>query len=398
MAASHATGRLPRAMLLLAATACGAGPQLPRPAPVPQVVYPSTTARSVAYHPSYTRSMIRRLGPPRAQQPVTATFVGDINLGTITLEGGIPPDSGRQILAPVHQLLTGDLVVGNFESTLADSGTPEKCLRDGKVRRNCYAFVTPVFLADRLVDAGFTHLTLANNHANDLGPDGREATADALVARGIRVVGPVGRITIDTLLRSDSVTVVGLIGFTTYDHSYNLLDIGRSARVVDSIRPLVDLLLVTFHGGGEGSDARHVPDGPEFLGREPRGDLRRWARAVIDAGADAVIGHGPHVLRGMEFYRGRLISYSLGNFATYRGFNLSGPLGLTTTLTFELDPDGAFRSGFMTPLIQQLRAGPRWDPDNRAIIEVSTLSIEDFGESAAAIDGEGRISPPDLTP
>ncbi len=97
--------------------------------------------------------------------------------------------------------------------------------------------------------------------------------------------------------------------------------------MVDSVRPLVDLLLVTFHGGSEGAKAIRTGEAAESLGAEPRGDLRRWARAVIDAGADAVIGHGPHVLRGMEFYRGRLIAYSLGNFVTYRGFNLVGPAG-----------------------------------------------------------------------
>jgi len=372
--------------------------ELPRPAPEPRVLFPTTTARPIQYQPGYTSRLLARLPAPRSQAPVKVTFVGDINLGTITLEHGVPPDSGRGLLAAVRRYLVGDLVVGNFESTLADSGTPAKCVRNGTVRRNCYAFVTPVYLADRLIEAGFTHVTLANNHANDLGPQGREATADSLAARGLGIVGPLGRIAIDTLWRRDSATVVGLIGFTTYDHSYNLLDLDRSVAVVDSIRPLVDLLYVTFHGGAEGADASHTPDGPEFLGREPRGDLRSWARAVIDAGADAVIGHGPHVLRGLEFYRGRLVSYSLGNFATYRGFNLSGPLGLTTTLTFELDPGGFFRQGTVTPLVQRPRAGPRYDPDNRAVVEMIRLSEEDFGSTAAAIDPQGNIAPPAMTP
>src|SRR5688500_16261831 len=130
----------------------------------------------------------------------------------------------------------------------------------------------------------------------------------------MRLYGPVGQISVDTARRGDSLTTVGLVGFTTYPYAYNLLDLERSAAVVDSVRPLVDLLLVTFHGGAEGIKAVHTGEAAESLGREPRGDLRRWARAVIDAGADAVIGHGPHVLRGVEFYRERLIAYSLGNF------------------------------------------------------------------------------------
>ena len=127
----------------------------------------------------------------------------------------------------------------------------------------------------------------------------------------------------------DSVTTVGLVGFSTYPFAYDLLDIARSAEVVDSIRPLVDLLVVTFHGGAEGVRALHVPEAAESLAREPRGELRRWARAVVDAGADAVVGHGPHVLRGIELYREKPIAYSLGNFLTWRGFNLSGALGIT---------------------------------------------------------------------
>ncbi len=139
-------------------------------------------------------------------------------------------------------------------------------------------------------------------------------------------------------------TLVGIVGFATYPHAYNLLDLAGSAAIVSAVRPLVDVLVVTFHGGAEGTGAVRVPKGAEFLGKEPRGNLRRWARIVLDAGADAVVGHGPHVLRGVEFYQGKPIFYSLGNFLTYRGFNLDGPLGLTTVLQLELDSDGHFLS------------------------------------------------------
>ena len=172
--------------------------------------------------------------------------------------------------------------------------------------RACYAFLTPTALAPRLVEAGFTHLNLANNHANDFGSDGprhrpsgssiRLACAPTARWAASRWIPAPGR-----QLRPSS----GLVGFTTYPHSYDLLDIARSAAVVDSVRALVDLLVVTFHGGAEGATALHVPEAAESLGSEPRGDLRAWARAVIDAGADAVVGHGPHVLRGIEYYRGQ---------------------------------------------------------------------------------------------
>ncbi len=363
--------------------------------PLPTVISNEASDPTVRFPPDEIERFLEVLGPPRATQPVQLAFVGDINLGTLTLDNGIPPDSGRGLLAAVAPFLVGDLVVGNFESTLADSGTPAKCLVDGRVRRNCYAFVTPTYLAPRLTEAGFTHMTLANNHANDLGPAGRVETAEGLNAVGLSVVGPLGLIAIDTVWRGDSITVVGLMGFASYAHSYDLLNLERSAATVDSIRPLVDILVVTFHGGNEGSAAVNTPDGPEFLGREPRGDLRRWSRQVIDAGADAVIGHGPHVLRGIEFYRGRPIVYSLGNFLTYRGFNLRGPLGVTGVLQLTLGPGGVFRKGRVVAMVQRPRVGPVPDASGAAVVLMRRVSLEDFGPTAAVIHQDGTFRPPE---
>jgi hypothetical protein len=347
----------------------------------------------------------------RLYAPVRLAFVGDINLGTATLPDGVPPDSGRGLLDRASPSLRGDLVVGNFEGVLADTGTSVKCVvrlsvKERRRRRmkgdtvstatrpNCYAFRTPTFLAPRLVDAGFTHLNLANNHANDLGLAGRESTEQVLEAHGMRLYGPLGRIAVDTIRRGDSLTTVGLLGFTTYPYAYNLLDVERSAAEVDSIRRTVDLLVVTFHGGAEGARAVHTAEAAESLGREPRGDLRRWARAVIDAGADAVIGHGPHVLRGMEFYRGRLIAYSLGNFATYRGFNLAGPLGITGVLQLEFNDRRTLARARLVPMLQLPGSGPFPDSASTALDLVRRLSTEDFGPTAARVSEAGEIIPP----
>jgi Bacterial capsule synthesis protein PGA_cap len=262
------------------------------------------------------------------------------------------------------------------------------------VRPNCYAFRTPTLLAPRLVEAGFTHLNLANNHANDLGGAGRKSTERVLDSLGLRFYGPLGRISIDTVRRGDSFTSVGIIGFTTYPFAYDLLNIERSAQVVDSVRRLVDLLVVTFHGGAEGLRALRTGEAAESLGAEPRGDLRRWARAVINAGADAVVGHGPHVLRGMEFYRGRLIAYSLGNFLTYRGFNVEGPLGITGVLQLQFTGEGSLREARLVPMLQVPRRGPVPDSTGAALRLVRRLSAEDFGDTAARITSDGEILPP----
>ena len=397
-------------LLILAAVSCTKAPPPPQPQPVP------TAQRADTVSPP--SPLIEPTPAPAARifAPVRLAFVGDINLGTETLPDGVPPDSGRGLLDRARPSLRGDLVVGNFEGVLADTGTSVKCLvrltpkeqrRKDRLRKrmkadtlppatrpNCYAFRTPTMLAPRLVEAGFTHMNLANNHANDLGRAGRESTEQILEGLGIRLYGPLGRITVDTIRKGDSLTTVGLVGFTTYPYAYNLLDIERSAAIVDSVRPLVDLLLVTFHGGAEGIRALRTGEAAESLGQEPRGDLRRWARAVIDAGADGVIGHGPHVLRGMEFYRNRLIAYSLGNFATYRGFNLTGPLGITGVLQLEFSEDRTLRAARLVPMRQLPRQGPSPDPDRTAIHLVRQLSAEDFGATAAVMSESGEIRAP----
>lgn len=400
--------RAGRLAILAAAAACGRAPPPSPPRPLPDTTTPPPPAPAAPLAP----------GPPaRLYAPVRLAFVGDINLGTSTFSDGVPPDEGRGLLDRARPSLVGDLVVGNFEGVLADTGSSVKCewLRERIARRErelrrrrrrhlpapidstsdeagCFAFRTPTALAPRLREAGFTHLNLANNHANDYGPAGRVSTEALLDSLGIDFYGPIGRIAIDSVRRGDSLTIVGLIGFSTYPFAYDLLDIQRSTAVIDSLRPLVDLLLVTFHGGSEGIRAVHTPEQAESLGHEPRGELRRWAHAVIDAGADGVVGHGPHVLRGIELYRGKPIVYSLGNFLTYRGFSLAGPLGITGVLQLEYAPDRRLSGARFVPMRQFPRQGPAPDPDGQALELLRQLSAEDFGDAGARLAPDGKIS------
>ena len=405
------------ALLAAVLAACASPPPPGPPAPEARPA-PDTLPRPIRPAPVQVPNIPP--APPRPLAAVRLAFVGDINLGTLTLPDGVPPDSGTALFADAAPALTGDLVVGNFEGVLGDSGTTYKCGREGVAvggtakppvdepsgpparqparPRTCYAFLTPTHLAPRLREAGFTHLNLANNHANDFGPVARERTQAIFDTLALRHYGPLGHIAIDSVRRGDSLTTVALIGFTTYPYAYDLLDIERSAAVVDSLRGLADLVVVTFHGGTEGTRALHVPEAAESLAAEPRGDLRRWARAVIDAGADLVVGHGPHVLRGIEFYRGQPIAYSLGNFLTYRGFNISGPLGVTGVLQVELSGEGDYRAGRLVPMLQRPRAGPAIDPAGSALTLVRALSSDDFGPAAAVIRADGGILPPAPAP
>ena len=278
----------------------------------------------------------------------------------------------------------------------APAAAPAALADTAEVRPGCYAFRTPTALAPRLVDAGFTHLNLANNHANDYGPAGRASTERILDSLGLRRYGPLGRIAIDTVRRGDSVTTVGLIGFATYPFAYDLLDIARSAAVVDSIRPLVDLLVVTFHGGAEGV-ARAARAGdrrvagtraarrPAPLG--PRGDRRRRRR-----------GRGPRTPRAP---RDRVLSGAArsptrsGNFVTYRGFNLDGPLGVTGVLQLEFAPDRRLRSARLVPMIQRPRQGPAPDPDApRSTWSAGSRPRISAPTRRAASREDGAVSPP----
>lgn len=390
------------ALGLLALTACAPTHPIPPPPPIavddveaqhtaPLPSPPDTgasspvapTIRPPARPPSYRRTL--------APTSIHLVFTGDINLGNSLQPDGLPPDSGRALLAPVDSLLAGDLVIGNFEGALSDTLPPVKC---DPGERNCYTFRTPPFLAARLKDAGFTHLNLANNHSLDLGPEGRASTEQVLDSLGISHYGPLGEIAFDTVRMGDSLRVVALVGFATYPGAYDLLDTLRSREVVDSVRKLADIVIVTFHGGTEGDKAIRTGTGMERLGREKRGDLRRWTHAMVDAGADVVVGHGPHVLRGIEFWRGRPIVYSLGNFVTYRGFSLKGYKGVTAMLRLELDPHGRFLAGRLVPLRQAPRAGPRPDPTGAALALVWRVTHLDFPRTGARILTNGAIEPP----
>jgi len=114
---------------------------------------------------------------------------------------------------------------------------------------------------------------------------------------------------------------------------------------------------------------------------------------VVYAGADLVIGHGPHVVRGMERYKDRLIAYSLGNFATYYGISVAGIKGVSPILTTMLDGDGKFVAGELVSTVQLRPAGPSIDPKQRALNLIRGLSIEDFGEPGLTFLPDGQIKP-----
>jgi hypothetical protein len=155
-----------------------------------------------------------------------------------------------------------------------------------------------------------------------------------------------------------------------------------------------DIVVCWFHGGAEGSDKVHTPAGAEYAFGEHRGELRRLAHALIDSGADLVAGSGPHVLRGVEAYRGRLIAYSLGNFAGNGNFATGGNLSLSAILNVRLLPDGSFAGGQLHALRLDEHPWPGPDPDQSALELMRSVSQEDFGAAAVRIGQRGELRLP----
>lgn len=354
------------------------------PSPTPLVL--PTPSPSPASPQSNTDSSSR----PPAYDEVVVTAVGDVMLGTaFPDESTLPPNDGADLLKEVTPWLKrGDVVYGNLEGPMIDGGDSPKCR--GKKIGTCFAFRVPTRYGKYLKDAGFTAMGLANNHAMDFGLEGRASSRQVLEAMQIAHTGEVGDIA-HLMVKGRRVTI---IAFATYPGAYNLLDLEESLQTIRQLKTEADLLIVGFHGGAEGATHQHVLEGDDtFLG-EDRGDLRRFTHAAVDAGADLVLGSGPHVVRAMEIYKGKLIAYSLGNFATYGPFNLSAENGLSLVLEAHLASDGTFLRGMAYAVKQEKPGGPKVDPEMKILPVLRALSKTDFKETAIVVGPQGELWPP----
>lgn len=316
---------------------------------------------------------------------VRLSATGDIILGDA---GNLPPQDGAGFFDQVTDALAADLTMGNLEQPLTDDTGYEKCEEDSTA---CHAFRAPPHYAGHLRDAGFDLLNLANNHGNDFGPVGRDNTRAALEQHDLAHTGERDQITV---VEAAGVPVA-VVGFSPYAWTNSLIDHEQARAVVSQAAGAAELVVVQVHMGAEGADATRVEPGSEIFHEEDRGDPMAFARAVIDAGADLVVGHGPHVLRGLEFYQGRLIAYSLGNFAGGGGtLSAEGNLGVGAVLRVDLHPDGSFAGGELIPTHMREGGLPRPDPEQAAVTLVRDLTERDFPDSGARLGPDGTISAP----
>jgi capsule synthesis protein PGA_cap len=314
-------------------------------------------------------------------KPITIQWVGDTVLAS---SYGTPPNGGRDSLDGVaHSLRLGDLTFGNLEETFSVGGD-SKC---GTGAPNCFAFQAPPSFARNLTAAGFDIMNLANNHSYDFGASGLAQTHKALKRAHIRWTGSPGQITI--LGRKGA--RIAFLGFGPFTGAQDLRDIPAARRLVRKAAARADLVVVAMHAGAEGADAIHVPHGTEYFLGESRGNSRAFSHAVIDAGADLVVGSGPHVIRGVEWYHGRLIAYSTGNFAGYHNFGLGGTLSLSAIFRVILRPNGTFVKGRWIPVRLVDPGLPQLDYSKASLHLVSRLSREDFGRAGARFRSDAMI-------
>src|SRR5688500_4138140 len=138
---------------------------------------------------------------------------------------------------------------------------------------------------------------------------------------------------------------IAMVAFAPNVGSNSLNDPQIGLPLVTQLAATHDIVIVSFHGGAEGNGAEIMPFARELFAGEDRGNVVEFGRAMVDAGADLVLGHGPHVVRPMEIYHDRLIAYSLGNFATYYGISVEGIRGIAPILIAQLDDEGKFLAG-----------------------------------------------------
>jgi hypothetical protein len=317
----------------------------------------------------------------------TITIVGDVMMGTNYPDSyALPPDDGKYLFDDVAEYLSdADVTIGNLEGTLLNSGgTPKQCIDPA----HCIAFRMPEHYAGYLKNAGFVIMGVGNNHSGDMGEEGRTSTMNTLKKYGIKYAGYTRCPT--TVFVKDGIRF-GFTAFAPNSGTQDLNDMDAAIESVSGLRKQCDILIVSFHGGAEGSDRTRVTRKREYYLDEDRGNVYEFAHAMIDAGADIVFGQGPHVPRALELYNDKIIDYSLGNFCTYGKFGLGGTLGLAPILKVYIDKNGDFAKGRIIAAKQIKRGIPVMDEDGNVIKLIKQLTEKDFPETKLVIGDDGYI-------
>ncbi len=322
--------------------------------------------------------------PVNLPATVSIKAVGDIIPGTNFPYNKLPENKQRLFEAVKPQLKGADILFGNFESTMTDHPYSSKGAGGGKL----FAFRTPPSYAKLLKDAGFDILSVANNHSYDFHEQGFKDTIKNIESNGMKAVGKRDQI----VYKNVKGVKFAFIGFSNYGEVHNsLLELKAGAEVVKKAKQKADIVAISVHAGAEGTGALNVRNRNESFYGENRGNMVLFSRAMIDAGADLILGHGPHVTRALELYKGKLIAYSLGNFMGYRTLSTSAELGLSLILDVKMNPQGDFVSGKIIPIELDGRGIPSVDDDFKTVGLIRRLTKSDFPNTGLKIDDKGQI-------
>ncbi|MDR1848570.1 MAG: CapA family protein [Zoogloeaceae bacterium] len=329
-----------------------------------------------------------------AADTLTFAAVGDIMMGLNYPNATpiLPPQDGALTFESVGDTLrSADITIGNLEGVLLDSGGTAKSCANPNV---CYVFRMPERYAKHLVDAGFDLMSIANNHSGDFGEQGRKSTVKVLSAAGIGFAGFEGAA--ETHVMEKDGVKYGFVAFAPNIGTVSFRDLARAKALLAELRKNSDIVIVSMHIGAEGPGHTRVTRKTETFVGENRGNPYEFARFAIDNGADLVFGHGPHVARAVDLYKGKFIAYSLGNFATNTSVNISGKNGYAPIIKVRTDKNGNFIDGEIISAIQEGENGARrpvLDATGACIKEIKKLTEADIPESGLNIDEKtGKIT------
>lgn len=325
----------------------------------------------------------------KIQKPSTIRFmaVGDIMMGTNFPNASYLPNGEKGPFDDVqHILAKADILFGNLEGTLTDEGENAKRCSDPS---KCYSFRSPESFGNYLEKAGFNVMSIANNHIGDFGPVGIKNTAKTLEKHGIAYAGIFAQESM--IFKKDGITY-GFCAFAPNKDCVKIHNLEKAKQIVTELTEKTDIVIVSFHGGAEGFEHTHVPRKTETFYGENRGNVYKFAHTLIDAGADLILGHGPHVSRAFEVYKNKFIAYSLGNFCTFSRFSLTGVKGYAPIAEIHVDREGNFIEGKLHSAKQIDEIYPFMDPEKGALREIQKLTREDFPESQLVFENDGNFS------
>jgi poly-gamma-glutamate capsule biosynthesis protein CapA/YwtB (metallophosphatase superfamily) len=362
-------------------------PPTPAKAAAPQSSVPKSSPSPATPTPQPTPKPTPTVKPNPVPKGTSITIkaVGDVIPGTNYPDYRLPDDANTLLPDPIRAYLkSADLTFGNFESSLTTYPYSSKDVSRGQV----FAFRSPPEYAQLFSKSGFDVFNIANNHAMDFGESGLKDTIANLAGAGVKTVGQKNQI----LAMEVKGVRVAIVGFSPYDYYNSVQDLATAKSLIAKAKEQAEIVIVSMHAGAEGTDALHVADRTEFFFGENRGNSVSFARTAIDAGADLVLGHGPHVPRAIELYQGKLIAYSLGNFLGYRTLSTSAQAGYSLILEVKLDAEGNFASGKVIPVVMDERGIPQVDSYFRTVGLLRHLIESDFPNTALEIDRQGQIS------